>query len=211
MRSISASRPLRRVGSRSRSRATASSLTERMSTEWLATLRGRVGYTPMPQLLLYATGGIAFTDFKFSSSYADNATRRRLARRHAVSAAGRASAPAGPSAAAASGCWTAGWSIRAEYLYVDFGSERIAVPTSNTPAFHARRCLSTPISRRSSPAPASTTATEWQRRRISAACARTAPSRVRRAEWDLPAERLAGVRALITQLVALAAKAKKAA
>jgi transcription-repair coupling factor (superfamily II helicase) len=32
-----------------------------------------------------------------------------------------------------------------------------------------------------------------------------------RAEWDQPAERLAGVRALIGQLVALAAKAKKAA
>ena len=46
---------------------------------------------------------------------------------------------------------------------------------------------------------------------ITLVCARTAPWRVRRAEWDLPAERLAGVRALITQLVALAAKAKKAA
>jgi transcription-repair coupling factor (superfamily II helicase) len=32
-----------------------------------------------------------------------------------------------------------------------------------------------------------------------------------KAEWDLPAERLKGVRALITQLAGIAAKAKKAA
>ncbi len=32
-----------------------------------------------------------------------------------------------------------------------------------------------------------------------------------RSEWDLPAERLKGVRALIAQLVAIAQKAKKAA
>jgi outer membrane immunogenic protein len=109
-------------------------LTERMSTEWLATIRGRIGYTPVPRLLLYATGGLAFTDFKFSSSYADNATGGGL--------------PGGTGFGSRSGIrtgWTIGgggewmldacWSIKAEYLYVDFGSERIAVPTSNTPAF----------------------------------------------------------------------------
>ena len=109
-------------------------LTERMSTEWLATIRARVGYTPMPQLLLYATGGIAFTDFRFTSSYADNAID--------------ATFPGGTGFGSRSGVstgWTVGgggewmldgcWSIKAEYLYVDFGSERIAVPTSNTPTF----------------------------------------------------------------------------
>jgi outer membrane immunogenic protein len=108
-------------------------LTERMSTEWLATIRGRLGYTPLPQLLLYATGGIAFTDFRFSSSYADNAVSPLF--------------PGGTGFGSRSGVstgWTVGgggewmlhdgWSVRAEYLYVDFGSERIAVPVSNTPA-----------------------------------------------------------------------------
>ncbi len=32
---------------------------------------------------------------------------------------------------------TGRWSIKAEYLYVDFGSEKIAVPVSNSAAFHA--------------------------------------------------------------------------
>ncbi len=109
-------------------------LTERMSTDWLATLRGRLGFTVMPALMLYATGGLAFTDFKFSSSYADNAVSPFF--------------PGGTGFGSKSGVrtgWTIGgggewlldqsWSIKAEYLYVDFGSQGIAVATSNTAAF----------------------------------------------------------------------------
>ena len=109
-------------------------LTERMSTEWLATLRARLGFTVMPALLLYATGGIAFTDFKFSSSYADNA----------VDATFPGGTGFGSKSRVQTG-WTIGgggewlldgcWSVKAEYLYVDFGSMGVAVPTSNTAAF----------------------------------------------------------------------------
>src|SRR5688572_13103210 len=48
-------------------------LSESASTNWLLTLRGRLGYTVLPNLLLYATGGLALTDFRFASSYSDNA------------------------------------------------------------------------------------------------------------------------------------------
>ncbi len=109
-------------------------LGDTFSTDWLATIRGRLGVTVTPQLLLYATGGIAFSDFKFSSSYADNAVD--------------ATFPGGTGYGNSSGVrtgWTLGgggewlldgdWSIKAEYLYVDFGSQDIAVPTSNTAAF----------------------------------------------------------------------------
>jgi outer membrane immunogenic protein len=110
-------------------------LSESMSTQWLATLRARLGYTVAPKLLLYATGGIAFTDFKFASGYSDNAISPGLF-------------PGGTGFGKQSGVatgWTLGgggewlldgrWSIKAEYLYLDFGSINVAVPTSNSPAF----------------------------------------------------------------------------
>ena len=105
-----------------------------MSTDWLATLRGRLGVLVAPQILLYGTAGVALTDFKFSSSYSDNAIGFGF--------------PGGTGSGSTSGVrigWTAGgggerflrggWSVKAEYLYVDFGSVSIAVPTSNTSAF----------------------------------------------------------------------------
>jgi outer membrane immunogenic protein len=52
---------------------TSYALSESASTNWLITLRGRIGYTVTPYLLLYGTGGLALTDFRFASSYSDNA------------------------------------------------------------------------------------------------------------------------------------------
>jgi outer membrane immunogenic protein len=110
------------------------SLSERMSTDWLATLRARLGVAVMPHLLLYATGGVALTDFKFESTYADNA----------ISPVFPGGTGFGSSSEVRAG-WVGGgggewmldrcWSIRAEYLYIDFGSMSVAVPVSNTPAY----------------------------------------------------------------------------
>jgi outer membrane immunogenic protein len=109
-------------------------LTESMSTDWLVTLRGRLGLVVAPQLLLYVTGGLALTELKFSSSYSDDAIGGPF--------------PGGTGFGSKSGVrtgWTVGgggewllpegWSVKAEYLYVDFGSESIAVPVSNTTDF----------------------------------------------------------------------------
>jgi outer membrane immunogenic protein len=106
-------------------------LDESMSTDWLITLRGRLGYTVTPQLLIYGTAGLALTDFKFSSGYSDNAID--------------ATFPGGKGAASVSNVvtgWTIGgggewlidsrWSIKAEYLYLDFGSTNMPVALSNT-------------------------------------------------------------------------------
>lgn len=109
-------------------------LNESMSTDWLITLRGRLGYTVMAHLLLYATAGVALTDFRFSSSYSDNAID--------------ATYPGGTGSTTISTVrtgWTVGgggewmldsrWSMKAEYLYLDFGSTDLAVATSNTPNY----------------------------------------------------------------------------
>lgn len=96
------------------------SVSSSLSTDWLFTLRPRVGLAS-DTWLFYVTGGLALTDLKASFAFVD-------------------APPAGISPATESGTfsktkagWTAGagiehavangWSVKAEYLYVDFGRE----------------------------------------------------------------------------------------
>lgn len=92
--------------------------------EWEASVRGRLGYTPIDRLLLYVTGGVAFTELKYS--WADTAGFL---------------APVDASLSKAG--WTAGIggeaaltnrvTARVEYRYSDFGTTRFdwpAVPGS---------------------------------------------------------------------------------
>jgi outer membrane immunogenic protein len=109
-------------------------LTEESRTDWLATLRARMGVTVVPNVLLYATAGLAITDSRFASAYSDNAVDAVF--------------PGGAGSASLSGVrtgWTAGgglewmlagnWTLKAEYLYVAFASESFAVPLTNGVAF----------------------------------------------------------------------------
>jgi outer membrane immunogenic protein len=122
-------------------------LSESMSTDWLITLRGRLGMTVMPQLLLYATAGVALTDLRVSSGYADNAIDPLQ------------SLPGGTGSSSVSNVrtgWTIGgggewmidsrWSVKAEYLYVDFGSANFAVATSNTEEFQQTMTIDADLS-----------------------------------------------------------------
>lgn len=110
------------------------SLHNSVSTNWLATMRGRIGVMSRSQFLLYATGGLAFTDLKVTSGYNDNAIDSDF--------------PGGSGSATNSQFqtgWTAGiggewafsdaYSVKIEYLYVKFGSTNVNVPISNTPAY----------------------------------------------------------------------------
>jgi outer membrane immunogenic protein len=109
-------------------------LSESMSTDWLVTLRGRIGYTVLLDLLLYATGGLALTDFTFSSSYSDNANNGIV---FGGTGFGERSEVKAGWVVGGGGEWLLDgrWSVKAEYLYLDFGSMGVAVPTSNSPAF----------------------------------------------------------------------------
>lgn len=87
-----------------------------ISTDWLYTFRGRVGVPVTTNLMAYATGGLAVTRLRVSNSFSDNAN---------VAATGSAN---GNETKAG---WVVGagleyallnnWSIKAEYLYMDFG------------------------------------------------------------------------------------------
>lgn len=92
------------------------------STNWLATVRGRVGFLATPAFLLYGTGGLAVANVKANFLFTDTF----------------AAATESASISTTRYGWTAGvggeyalmngWSIKAEYLYVDLGR---ASTTSN--------------------------------------------------------------------------------
>jgi len=88
---------------------------------WFGTVRGRLGVTVTPELLLYGTGGLAYGHLNASANYSqpdDVSTRNDVA-------------PASISKTKVG--WTAGagaewmfahdWSAKLEYLYLDLGSD----------------------------------------------------------------------------------------
>jgi outer membrane immunogenic protein len=91
-----------------------------LETDWLLTARARVGWTPVSNFLLYATGGLAVTKVQVSNSFSDN---------------GPAQGVGGTTSDEQTRIgWTIGggaelalsrnWSLKAEYLHVGFGSVR---------------------------------------------------------------------------------------
>ena len=102
---------------------------------WFGTFRGRIGALVDPTLLIYATGGLAIGNFKMSST----ATSVASGFRGAVGGGGVQSllgtittVGATMSESTTQAGWALGaglekklnrnWSIKAEYLYLDFGS-----------------------------------------------------------------------------------------
>jgi outer membrane immunogenic protein len=98
---------------------------------WFGTLRPRLGYTVLPSLLIYGTGGLAY------GNVSSSATSDFLP-------VGTAAYPASSSSTRVG--WTVGggleyalsknWTVRTEYLYMDLGSSStIADPTPANPPF----------------------------------------------------------------------------
>jgi outer membrane immunogenic protein len=89
---------------------------------WLTTTRARLGFTPAPAVLIYATGGLAVGEFTVSNAFNDNfALPNPFFPAIGNSSKGVAKAgwvAGGGVETAVSGNWTA----RVEYLYLDFSS-----------------------------------------------------------------------------------------
>jgi outer membrane immunogenic protein len=94
-------------------------LSSEQNLSWFGTVRGRVGVTVTPELLLYGTGGLAFGQVDASANW--------------FASIGRFGNQAPASVSKTKIGWTAGagaewmfarnWSAKLEYLYVDLGSE----------------------------------------------------------------------------------------
>lgn len=95
-----------------------------VSTDWLATIRGRIGFLATPNWLIYATGGAAIAEVRGNFNFADTifgTTHESGAIRDT-----RIGWTAGLGGEYAVGN---GWSLKAEYLYVDLG--RAAATSTN--------------------------------------------------------------------------------
>lgn len=88
-----------------------------VDSKWLATFRGRFGIALPSNLLVYATGGLALTRISVSFNYSDSSP---------VPSTGAGSASQTKTGWALGGGleWALDnhWSVKGEYLYVDFGS-----------------------------------------------------------------------------------------
>lgn len=90
------------------------SLNSRRAIDWFGTLRGRVGYSVLPQLLVYATGGLAYGGGANLFTYADAERREGESLQN----------PTRLGFAVGGGlewAFRPDWSAKLEYLYVDLG------------------------------------------------------------------------------------------
>lgn len=85
-------------------------------TDWLMTLRGRLGFTVTPTMMLYVTGGLALSDIEVSNSFVDvpfgasGSSQSSKTKLGWVFGAGLEAA------------LNRNWSVKAEYLHIDMGS-----------------------------------------------------------------------------------------
>jgi outer membrane immunogenic protein len=93
--------------------------TDRINT--LGTVRGRAGVLCGPSTLIYATAGVAWASVQTSSNYLQNENDAPALLPFGGSSQ-RTTEVFGPVVGGGiEWKWTANWSIKAEYLYVDFG------------------------------------------------------------------------------------------
>jgi outer membrane immunogenic protein len=106
---------------------------------WFGTVRGRFGYLPADNLLVYATGGFAYAQVERTGSYVNDDPGNFIAASFGGFSYACAQGPgvtcfAGSSKDVATG-WTVGggleyailqrWTVRAEYLYVSLGTTSV--------------------------------------------------------------------------------------
>jgi opacity protein-like surface antigen len=92
-------------------------LAAHQTVDWFGTARGRIGYAPLPTLLVYGTGGLAYGGGGFSFAYinGDNHSGAGYENPNRVGwAAG----------AGLEWAFSPDWSAKLEYLYVDLGRAR---------------------------------------------------------------------------------------
>jgi len=108
-----------------------STLTGSMDTRWLGTLRGRLGVLPAPTVLVYGTGGLAYSEVQATTSLTQS------------DSSGFSGSGTGDDFAYLVTGWTAGggvewmftqnWSAKLEYLHYDLGTTSITwQATDNT-------------------------------------------------------------------------------
>jgi len=131
--------------------AVTSTYTTQQRLDWIATLRGRIGFLPMPNLLLYATGGVAFANPTANMGITSTVNFPPIAATatgfSALSSCGNNNGFFGGNNNG--NCFRVGftagggvewmflpnWSVKAEALYYDLGTRRNSTLNTIGPAF----------------------------------------------------------------------------
>ena len=101
-----------------------SSLSSEHKLSWFGTVRGRLGVTVTPELLLYGTGGLAYGRVDASANWFDFEDFGGGEHFQAQAPAGVSKTKVGWTAGAgAEWMFARNWSAKLEYLYIDLGSE----------------------------------------------------------------------------------------
>jgi outer membrane immunogenic protein len=113
-----------------------SSASMSQNVDWLASIRGRVGYLWTPTILLYGTGGAAWADVNYSGSATVQASPSVTAATSFSSVRSGWIAGAG-----AEYMWSPQWLLRAEYLFYSFNgttaSASLSPAVTSTPVVFA--------------------------------------------------------------------------
>jgi outer membrane immunogenic protein len=106
--------------------------TTSVDTNWLFTARPRIGWLIQPQLLVYATGGLAVTSLKVGNNVSDNCAAVVLCGLPNLAGASSGSETMAGYAVGGGGEWAFNphWSVKGEYLYVNFGSVSSTLTTN---------------------------------------------------------------------------------
>jgi outer membrane immunogenic protein len=97
-------------------------LTINTKTDWLSTIRGRVGWTT-GNFMLYGTGGVAFADIKTSFTASCAVTGCGSSGATNITSAGSSTTRAGwVVGAGVEWMFASAWMLRAEYLHADVGN-----------------------------------------------------------------------------------------
>lgn len=103
-----------------------------VNTDWLFTARPRVGWLIQPQLLLYATGGLALTNIEVGNSVSDNCAAVLTCGLPNLAGASSSSTTKAGYAVGGGAEWAFSpqWSVKGEYLYVSFGDVSTTLTTN---------------------------------------------------------------------------------
>jgi outer membrane immunogenic protein len=96
-----------------------------VKTDWMWTLRPRIGYAWGPWLG-YLTGGLAVTDARISASFSDTRTPA-----HVASFTHSSTRTGGILGVGGAWMFAPGWSGKLEWLYSDFGRVSGTIPVAN--------------------------------------------------------------------------------
>jgi outer membrane immunogenic protein len=99
---------------------------QEQKVDWLGTVRGRIGATVTPDLMLYATGGLAYGHVKASTSIVDPTLAAGTPCLNVICGAGTSESWRAGWAVGGGGEYrfASNWSVKLEYLYYDLGSEK---------------------------------------------------------------------------------------